>query len=340
MKKYTPSIKTNNKLKDTVVSEIRSMLYKLEHGGIQSDIDPKTIASVIEDLKADIDLLDGTVGTGEEKVDEIAEKILELVKDFKKQMNHMMEHRFVEAANQLDFYINMWKDSLDGEVSLSMDEDEAKAKASFARRKLTKRLTELEEVKETFIEHSRRLEREIVGFEKDMAELDAAILVEDNERKINDLFRQVTALKSKGETLNARKSNYEACYNLLDIIYVNAKEIVEASDLASEEMGKAKVFLNIAKLKKVIAEPDKALRILKQMQDDIKKISDRTKVIDEKIGVTSSVGTSISGDALAYKEELLKKKREKERLAENAKSIDDGKLTANADTDTTTEEEV
>ena len=60
------------------------------------------------------------------------------------------------------------------------------------------------------------------------------------------------------------------------MIYVNAAEIVEASDFAGEEIGKAKALLNIGKLRKVLSEPDKALLVLKRMQADIKAIYDRT----------------------------------------------------------------
>ena len=136
----------------------------------------------------------------------------------------------------------------------------------------------------------------------------------DNERRINDLYRQIKAVKSKIDMLNIRHGNYSACFNLLDMIYANAREILQATDFASEEIAKAKVLLNIDKLKKVIVEPDKAIAILKRMDADIKEIAGRTASMDGKVFGLDSGGAAVSADALAYKEELMRKQREKENL--------------------------
>ena len=147
------------------------------------------------------------------------------------------------------------------------------------------------------------------------------MLNEDNERRINEIFKKISALKSKLDSLIVRKSNYTTCFNLLDMIYVNAAEIVEASDYVGEEIGKAKAFLNIAKLKKVLSEPDKALTVLKRMPKDIQEVYDRTKAIDIKLGEMPTTSTVVNEAALAYKEELMRKKREKERNDQNAAEI-------------------
>ena len=195
----------------------------------------------------------------------------------------------------------------------------------------------MNEIKENFTASARRIEKDITGFEKDLSELDAAMLNEDNERKINEIYKKISALKSKLDALIVRKANYTTCFNLLDMIYVNAAEIVEASDFAGEEIGKAKALLNINKLKKVLSEPDKALLILKRMQADIKEVYDRTKAMDIKLGEMSTTSTVVSDDALAYKEELMRKKREKERNAQNASEIANTEI---KNIETKTEEEI
>ena len=139
---------------------------------------------------------------------------------------------------------------------------------------------------------------------------------EDNERKINEIYKKISALKTKLDSLIVRKSNYTTCFNLLDMIYVNANEIVEASDLAVEEIGKAKALLNIGKLKKVLSEPDKAIAILKRMQLDIKEVYDRTQSVDTRLAGMNTESAVVSEDALAYKAELMRKKREKEGHAD------------------------
>lgn len=315
-KKYVPSIKNNNQLKEKVVNEINSFIYRLEKGRFSTEADQDAVLRIIEELKADVETLSNTVGTGEENIGALETTILELLKDLKKSSEQDMLHRIQDIADELDFNINLWRDVLDGETTVPTEEEVKAAKISHARRKLNARLAELADIKENFTSNARRIEKDIVGFEKDLEELDVAILKEDNERKINELYKKISSLKSKIDSLTVRKSNYTTCFSLLDLIYVNASEIVEASDFAGEEIGKAKALLNIAKLKKVLSEPDKAVIILKRMQADIKDICERTKTVDAKIAELSTSSTVVSEDALAYKAELMRKKREKEGHAD------------------------
>lgn len=320
-KKYTPSVKNNMQLKEKVAGEVGAFIYRLERGRFDSEADKDAVIRIIEDLKTSVEALRNTVGTGEEDIESLANNILSLLKDLKKSSEQDMLHRIQEVADELDFNINMWKDVLDGVTTVPSEEEAKAAKLSYTRRKLNARLAELAEIKDNFVASARRIEKEIVGFEKDLAELDAAMLNEDNERRINEIFKKISALKSKLDSLIVRKSNYTTCFNLLDMIYVNAAEIVEASDYVGEEIGKAKAFLNIAKLKKVLSEPDKALTVLKRMQKDIQEVYDRTKAIDVKLGEMPTTSTVVNDAALAYKEELMRKKREKERNDQNAAEI-------------------
>ena len=328
-KKYIPSIKNNNLLRDKVSGELMSLIYRLEHGKYDSEADGEAISRIVEELKIGAEALSHSVGTGEENVEPLATKILELIKELKKQTDQNMLHRIEESASDLDFYVGLWKDALDGTTAIPSEEETNAAKVSFSRRKLNAKLGELAEIKESFVENARRLEKDISGFEKDMKEIDDAILNEDNERKINELYKSISAINVKVDSLTVRKNNYTTCFNLLDMIYVNASEIVTASDFAGEEISKAKVLLNISKLRRVLSEPDKAMRILKRMQVDIQEVCERTKKMDEKISSVSGDNTFISQDAMAYKEELMRKKREKaanaEKIGEPVNSHSDNK---------------
>lgn len=321
-KKYVPSIKANNQLRDKVVNEVKAFVYRLEHGKYESGADQEVINRVIEDLRNDIDTLGNTVGTGEENLEALSNNILSLLKDLKKSSEQDMVHRIQEVADDLDFNVNLWKDVLDGTTVMPTEEETKAAKLSYTRRKLNARLSELSEIRESFTSNARRIEKEITGFEKDLAEMDAAILNEDNERKINELYKKISAAKSKVDSLAVRKSNYSTCFNLLDMIYVNAAEIVQASDLAGEEIGKAKALLNMGKLKKVMSEPDKAMVVLKRMKKDIDEIYEKTRLMDEKIAEITTESTVVGGDAMAYKEELMRKKREKEMHEVSARELD------------------
>lgn len=321
-KKYTPSVKNNNQLRDKVVYEVQAVLYQMERGRFSSEADKESILRIVDDLKLTVEALSNTVGTGEENIEALSTKILSLIKDFKKASEQDMLHRIQEIADELDFSMNLWKDVLDGVAFIPSEEDAEKAKLSYTRKKLNSRLAELSGIKDAFVSNAKRIENDIVALEKDQQELDALMLKEDNERRINEIFKRINANKAKQDALTVRKSNYTTCFNLLDMIYVNAAEIVEASDYAVDEIGKAKVLLNMSKLKRVLSEPDRALGILKHMQAEIQEIYNRTKTIDAKLGDMSTTSTVVSDDALAYKEELMRKKREKEKLAQNASAIE------------------
>ena len=79
-KKYYPSIKNNNQLRDKVVGEIGAFIYRLERGRFDSEADKDAVIRIIEDLKADVETLSNTVGTGEENIEALANSILALLK--------------------------------------------------------------------------------------------------------------------------------------------------------------------------------------------------------------------------------------------------------------------
>lgn len=313
MKRYTPSVKNNNELKQEVVNELKALVYRLEkgrHGALDGD----SVAAVLSGLQEQMNALENCIGTGEENIGVLAKDALAQLKTLKKEVDGSVTHRFEEAAEELGYTLGLWKDVLDGSTVLETEEEIKAARVSRSRKKLDLRLAALEQIKASFTENAERLEKEIAGLEKDLAEYEAAMLKEDNERRINDLYRQIKAVKSKIDMLNIRHGNYSACFNLLDMIYANAREILQATDFASEEIAKAKVLLNIEKLKKVVVEPDKAIAILKRMDADIKEIAGRTASMDGKVFGLDSGGAAVSEDALAYKEELMRKQREKENL--------------------------
>lgn len=330
MGKYIPSVKNNNELKESVVKELKALIYKLEKGKVGSGLD----VDITSQIKEAIDGLEYSIGTGNENIVVVANEVKGQIKELKKSLSGDLQNRVESATEELVFSLNLWTDILDGEAEVETDEDMAKAKVSRGRKKLNLRLSELDEIKTSFVENDKRIEKEIVGLEKDLAEYEGQILEEDNERKINEIYRKIKAQKSKIDMLTIRRSNYSACYNLLDMIHANAREILNATDFAAEEIAKAKVLLNIAKLKKVVSEPDQAVAILRVMDKDIKDIAARTAKMDEKVFAFDGGNATVNDEALAYKEELMRKKREKENLN---KEIIEGKVITEK-TETITEE--
>ena len=326
-KKYTPSVKNNNAKREEFLNEFKAFIYKLEKGKYHPGLDGERVAAVTERLNELADELASSIGTGEENIGLLAEDGLKQLKILRKEADDSVTHRFEEAAEELGYTLGLWKDVLDGDAVLETPEDITMAKVSRSRKKLNARLVELEEVKKSFTQNDRRLEGEIAGLEKDLAEYEGAMLREENERKINDLYRQIKAVKSKADMLTVRHNNYSACYNLLDVIYANAREILQATDYAAEEIAKAKVLLDVEKLKKVVVDPDRAIAILKRMDDDIKQISAKTSALDSRVFGLDSGSAEVNQSALAYKEELMRKQREKQNLeaAEKAGNITEKK---------------
>lgn len=313
MKKYKPSIANNNELKNDFLKSAKSVLYKVEKGKTNPNLDNDSIKPIIDSLNEVIDKLENAIGTGEENIYPSYENSLKALTILDKSFEQELVSIIEEATDDVIFYVSLWMDLLDGN-NLVDTFDVEKSKASFSRRRLINRLSELKDIKEQFQDNEKRLEKEIISLEKNANELDELILKEDNERRINDLYRQITTLKSKKDSLNIRKSNYSACFNLLDIIYANANEIVVASEYSNIDLAKAKALLNLGKLKQVITEPDKAISILNRMEKEIQEIKVRTETMDNKIYGVNKDTTIVSSDALAYKEMLLKKKRDQENL--------------------------
>ena len=313
MKKYIPSIKNNNNLKNEFLKEYKQVLFKINKGKINTYLEYNDIKPIIDSLDKNINDFEGTLGTGEENIYEVYSNTLKSLNDLSEKFNQDLVSQIEEAADDLIYNVNLWSEILNGTVTYN-NLEVLKERISFGKKRILNRLNELEDIKEQFIANERRLNDEIVSLENNLKELDEMILKEDNERRINDLYRNITSNKSKLDTLNVRRSNYNACYNLLDLIFVNAKEIVAASDYSNVDLVKAKALLNIGKLKTVLNEPDKAISILKRMEKDVTEINEKTKVIDNKVLSVDNNTLNVSSDALAYKGMLMKKKRDKNAL--------------------------
>ncbi len=322
MKKYTPSVKNNNELKDEVLSMMKSLIFRCEKGKFNVDLDKDLIAIIVSSLKIATEDFENTIGLGEENVLAVYENAKKNIEDMKQTLDDRFVGRVEFASDNLEYALSMWTSLLNGENQNIEDEFQIEQqKVNRTRRKLNARLDELGVVKSDFVLNEKRLDREIENIEKDLKELDRAMLSENNQRKINDLYRQITATKSKLNVYEIRKASYSSCFNTLDIILSLANEIVVASDFSVDEIGKAKALLNVARLKSVITEPDKAVSILKRMQDDLKQISQKTKMIDDKIFGLGTEQIVVNDDAMRYKEELMKREREKNNFEVEAEEL-------------------
>ena len=321
-RKYTPSIKRNNALRDKVVSEVRSFIYRIERGRFTSVADKDAIMKIVAGLKLSVEELENIVGTGEENIGAIAEKILSLLESLKKSVAHDMLHRIESTADELDYHMNMMKDMLYDGVGFDDEELGKDEKTSRLQGKLEDLLDELAKMKEYFFNASQRVEREIEALEKDAESIDDIIVNEENERKINELYGRVKSIRTKIDNLAVRKSAYDACYDILDMIYTTVSEMIKNGVYSDEELKKARVYLDMRKLKDLYNHPERALAILKLMQKDIDSLKLTDDQIRKRLEQMRTNSTVVSSSALSYKEELMRKKREKEQNAQKMKDID------------------
>ena len=310
MKKYSPSFKNNNVLKQKTINELKMLIFKLENGKFNASLNAETVVAVLEGLKEQCAALNDCIGTGEENIGVLIDEVATQIKALNGASAESAAHRFDEAATELGYTLGLLIDVLNGSIVPITESDMQKARVNSRRKRLLARLAELERIKTAFAENGRRLEREISGLEKDLAEYEEALLKEENERRINDLFRQIKSAKSKIDMLNIRHGNYSACYNLLDIVYADAREILCAPDFIGDGISVAKILLDIEKLKRMIADPDRAIVVLRRIGADIKSIEKRTASIDDKIFGSDRNTSTVNAEALAYKNELERQRSE------------------------------
>ena len=315
MKKYSPSINNNNQVKDDFIKEFNSILYQAEKGKVHPHIDKDVLKPILATLRNKLEELAATLGTGEEDVSNVAKAASKALANLKENLGQELITNIDAASDELMYSIDVWEDVLSGNVEL-VGEDAKEAKVSWSKKKLDQRLVELKGIEKEFAENEKRLEGEIISLEKIAVELDDLIAKEDNERKINEIYRKIKTNNSKMDSLNVRRSNYSACFNLLDLIFINAKELVAASNYSYVDYVKAKAYLDISKLKQVINDPDKAVSVLKRMEKDLSEILKNTDLIDKSVTGVNNNTVVIDEEALKYKEELLKKRRDKKIIEE------------------------
>jgi len=268
MKKYTPSIKTNNNLRNEIAEELNAIIFKLEKGKYNKNLDSEIMVGLIGQLKEDYEALINAIGNGKEDINNIYLKTKKYIGNLKNEIEQTLTTKVEKAVEDLSFAVNMWTEILDGNL-IDVDADEAKVKLGWSKKRLNVKLLELRQIKLDYQKNEQRIESDIKSIEKELNELENKMIAEENERIINELYRQITAAKSKIDALNIRRGNYSVCFNLIDMIDVNINEIVAAGEYATSELNKAKGMLNMARIKETAINPEKAIPLLKVIQDDL-----------------------------------------------------------------------
>ena len=74
MKKYTPSVKNNNAVKEELCSEMKGLLYRIEKGKYDRRLDRDGVRDVYDTLKLSYENLEDLIFTGEEDLALVSER--------------------------------------------------------------------------------------------------------------------------------------------------------------------------------------------------------------------------------------------------------------------------
>ena len=332
--KYKPSVKANNAMRDEVAKKLQGVIFDIDKGRYNKDLNGESVQQARKKLYDVLKNFEEIVGTGDENVECFYNTALIQIDDVKDQMKSYLSGRLIQSVDDLDYTIDKWSSVLYGDVDSSIAGEELqKRETSSVRRKLEEKLSELKDVQSEYLSNEKRLEAEMQNLERDIDELNDAIIDEKNDRKLNNLVSKAKAVKVKLNALNNTYRNYSFCSDLLDMIASLVGEKIIASEFSVSELNKAKAYLKVDDLKKVIAEPERAVTTLKKMEEDLKAMVPKIEANEQKISGFGEVDDAATSEAVAYQQELIAK-RNAQKAAQSSMSDFDEEEVGNQDTPT------
>ena len=332
-------LKENDKMKNQLIKDVNVLIYTIEKKKYLGNFSEDTINDVLLLLKDASSNVENAIFTGNEDITNVYENCEKYISEFRNQLNIDSNNSLKVKAQEIVDSLDKIRMIADGQLSDDIDDvDSKKERHSVAKKRtvVNGKLNELYGIKNELLKFDKSLEKQIQLYEVEKLELEDKMINEENERILNELDRKITSLESIIESLNINRSNYSACFDLLNNIYSKIKPLVENdSTLSVENLDIAKVLLNLSALRDVLNKPDKALVILKKMNEDSQKISINIKKIDGKIyeSIGAKQTTSTNESALKRKEELLRKRREKELVSEDLSSLKTNDVVDDVDTE-------
>ena len=100
-------------------------------------------------------------------------------------------------------------------------------------------------------------------------------------------------------------------------------EKIVASEFSVSELNKAKAYLKVDDLKKVIAEPERAVTTLKKMEEDLKAMVPKIEANEQKISGFGEVNDSATSEAVAYQQELIAKRNAQKAAQSSMTDLED-----------------
>lgn len=322
--KYKPSVKANNAMRDEVARKLQGVIFDIDKERYNKDLNKESVQKARQKLYDLLKNFEEIVGTGDENIECFYNTALVQIDDVKDQMKSYLSGRLIQSVDDLDYTIDKWSSVLYGDVDASIAGEELqKRETSSVRRRLEEKLSELKDVQSEYLSNEKRLEAEMQNLERDIDELNDAIIDEKNDRKLNNLVSKVKAVKVKLNALNNTYRNYSFCSDLLDMIASLVGEKIVASEFSVSELNKAKAYLKVDDLKKVIAEPERAVTTLKKMEEDLKAMVPKIEANEQKISGFGEVNDSATSEAVAYQQELIAKRNAQKAAQSSMTDLED-----------------
>lgn len=308
------------KLKTELEKEIKQVLYKLEKGQYNKSLGEVDVKEYIDEIREIYRRLENSIGGTDTDITNGCMKVRNDLKELLEASTDNLIGRFGDAVMTLICDVEEIIDLEAGVIDeISVIED----KKSREQRNFERKLNEIKSIELEFIKNRNRVEAEIAKIERDKKELDQKLLAESNPRLKQNIFRQIQSTMNKIATLQVKSEQYTSCYNLLDSIKIYANELVAAGGLSSIELNKAKIILNINRLRLVLDDPTKLKPLLKVIENDLKKAQGDVKVIDNQISQAFNLDPASYEAMNAYQNELMRKQAEHEEIVGGVSELEE-----------------
>lgn len=314
--KKSSSVKSNNKKKDDVLTEIEGLLTHIEMGKYSKNIDADCIGKIHEKLNKRRDNLECTTLSRNDNIDHVVDKIHKSVENLYDALDSGIGTE--RAAKDLTEYL----DALSNGMSDAITRDELRgtsSKQSSSQSELSDKIKELVAIRARVSARNSKINRDKEALQQEKEELENLLIDEDDADRSNDLDRRISGVEGRIATLSASYSANSAYMSKL-------AQIIEFTENAcaagGEQAVKANGYLNLGNIRANESDPGSLDIILQRIKTDNEQLIGKTARSDEnRSRQTVNNAPTLNAHAQARKEELLNKRRQKEVNDKNMKPI-------------------
>lgn len=305
--------------KENLLKDVNTALYALEKGKFSKSLDSAKVLSEVAEVRKIYNALSNSIGDGKSDISNGCVNVRKDIDALNKASTGNLMGKFEDCVIALIGDMQEIIDLENGIIdSIAKEPDDANK----TQRILRKKLEELDGIQRDFEGNCSRVEQEIRTIERDKAELDEKLLSETNVRVKQGLFNQIKTTMQKIQVLNVKREQYSACGSLLDSVKTYARELICSGNISSAESDKAKVILNIGRLRDVLDDPNRLKPLLRTIENDLKKAVENTTVVDCELGKSFGESQAQYDEMNNYINAIAEKRFEKENISGSIADLD------------------